>query len=143
MPQEPVEPSPILDYAVPNVVRKPRGWGLWVCFVFGIFLFEDVVTARLTPPGRPISSDYLLMLLLPIGAALMSISTSLPGWMIGLYGIEGACTFLLGQLSDTRLHFRLDQPNGVFWFFVNWTAFIFVSWLVCRCSLLLRHFSGG
>ena len=35
---------------------------------------------RLTPPGWPIIFDYALMLLLPIGAIIMSIGTSLPGW---------------------------------------------------------------
>jgi hypothetical protein len=103
-----------------------------------MFLFEGL-PPRLTPPGWPLAYDYALMLLLPIGGFVMSTMTSLPGWIIGLYGLGGACTFLLGQLTDTRLHFRFVDAASVHLFVANWCVFILASWLICRCLVVLRR----
>ena len=79
------------------------------------------------------------MLLLPIGALVMAVTTALPGWSMGLYGLFGSMIFLQAQFTDTRLHFRIEAPEDLRWFLVNWTAFIVASWAVCRGAVLLRR----
>ncbi|HEY1686852.1 MAG TPA: hypothetical protein VGG19_18975 [Tepidisphaeraceae bacterium] len=86
--------------------QKPRHWWMLVAFTVGIFALEDVLTARLTPPGWPIYSDYLLMLLIPIGAVVMATTTSLPAWSIGLYGLVSACVSL-GRIAGYPLALSL------------------------------------
>jgi hypothetical protein len=129
----------ILEYQTPPVhTPKPKRW--WVLVAFSLLLLVlEGMSPRRTPPGWPTEFDYLLMLLLPIGAIALSLGTSQPGCLIGLYGELGACTFLPGQLGDTRLHFRLGAPGGVLWFLVEWSGFIFGAWMVCRLCVLFRR----
>jgi len=133
-----VRPSSVLDYAAPTPTRARRWWLLAV-FAIGLIAFEDILPPRLTPPGWPLNYDYALMLLLPIGALVMTKLSSLPGWAIGLYGLGGAGTFLLGQFTDTRLHFRFAEPGGIPWFLATWMAFLFGSWFICRSLVLVRR----
>ena len=141
MQQAPVRPSVVLDYATPIRARPRRRW-LFAAFAVGLFFLEDVLGARLTPPGWPVPYDYALMLLLPVGALIMARISSLPGSAIGMYGLIGAGTFLLGQISDRDLYLRLAESGGVSWFVINWLEFIVASWLICRLSVLARRRSA-
>jgi len=130
-------PTP-LDYATPTVSVPPlRPW-VWAGFAVALVVLEGL-QPRLTPPGWPTTFDYALMLLLPIGAIVMAIGTSLPGWSLGLYGLLGACTFLHGQLGDGRLKFRLETSAEIRSFVVNWCAFIVGAWALCRSMVILRR----
>lgn len=141
MEQEPLAGPPVLDYAGPALVMKRRGWWLWGAFTFGIYFFEDLYGARLT--GWPVAYDYVLMVLVPVGAIVMAIKTSVPGWAIGLYGVLSAYAFLLGNLGDNNLYLRLslraDWRNFIFEFLLRWCVLMFGSWLICRVSVYLRR----
>jgi hypothetical protein len=130
-------PTP-LEYAAPTLSTRPLRLWVLAAFAFALVVFEGF-QPRLTPPGWPTTFDYALMLLLPLGAGVMAIGTSLPGWLLGLYGLFGSMMFLQGQFTDTRLHFRLETPAEIRSFLVNWSAFIVGSWAVCRSAVLLRR----
>src|SRR4051812_45764963 len=112
MQQEATNSPTALDYASQNAsTRRLRPW-VWAGFAVTLLVLEGL-RPRLTPPGWPTTFDYALMLLLPIGAVVMAIATSLPGWSLGLYGLLGACTFLFAQFGDTRLIFRIESSADI------------------------------
>jgi hypothetical protein len=88
-------------------IGRVSGWAFWWALLLTLLVFEG--GPRMTPPGWPIERDFFLMFLIPVGAVVMSSCTSLPGWALGLYGILGAGTFLLGQLGDSRLAIGLEM----------------------------------
>jgi len=138
MQRETTHLSTPLDYATPVHSTRPlRPW-VFLGFALAVVVLEGL-QPRLTPPGWPTMLDYALMLLLPIGAVVMAVGTSLPGWLLGLYGLFGSMMFLQGQLADTRLHFRLATPMEIRSFLVHWCLFILGAWLVCRSAVLLRR----
>jgi hypothetical protein len=139
MPQEAFNLPTPLDYATPTVATRPRRLWMFVGFGLALLVLEGL-QPRLTPPGWPTTFDYALMLLLPLSAVIMALATSLPGWLLGLYGLFGSMMFLEGQFTDTRLHFRLETPVEIRWFVANWSAFILGAWAVCRSAVLLRRF---
>jgi hypothetical protein len=124
-----------------------REWGRWreggCCgYSGGALVVGNVLNVRLTPPGWPIASDYVLMLLIPIGAIVMSLRSRIPGWAIGMYGLLGAATFcFLGQLMDDgRLGLTMSMgPGEVERLAVNWGLFFSASWVFCRSCVLLRR----
>lgn len=127
-----------LEYAGPVPPERPLRLWVWFGFMAALVALEGF-QPRLTPPGWPTDLDYLLMLLLPIGAVVMATVTSLPGWSIGLYGLLGACTFLQGQFGDNRLHYRFATPAGVQEFLWHWCVFILGAWAMCRGAVVLRR----
>ncbi len=115
----------------------PRRYWVLIAFLIAVVVLEDF-QPRLTPSGWPTAFDYGLMLLLPIGAIVMALATSMPGWLLGLYGLFGACAFLVAQFNDTRLPLRLDSARAINILATNWCAFVVFSWAVCRAAVLLR-----
>jgi hypothetical protein len=121
--------------------KPPARW--WLLGVFGgALVVLNLLNVRLTPPGWPIASDYVLMLLIPVGAIAMSLRSRIPGWVIGMYGLLGAAAFcFLGQLmNDGRLGLTMSMgPGKVEQLAMNWGLFFGVSWVFCRACVLLRR----
>jgi hypothetical protein len=125
---------------VAGAVRPRRWWLLWL--FGGMLVAGNVLNVRLTPPGWPVASDYVLMLLIPAGAIVMSLRSRIPGWVIGMYGLLGAATFcFLGQLmNDGRLGLRLSMgPGEVERLAENGGLFFGAAWVFCRGCVLLRR----
>ena len=132
--------SPLLPlgYVPAAQAVHPRRYWVFAAFLIALVILE-ALQPRLTPPGWPTAFDYGLMLLLPIGAIVMALATSMPGWLLGLYGLLGACTFLVAQFNDTRFPLRLDSARAIDIIAANWCAFVVFSWAVCRTAVLLRR----
>ena len=142
MHQEPTNPPTPLEYATPTLAIPPRRYWVFAGFAVALVVLEGL-QPRMRPPGWPTTFDYLLMLLLPIGAIVMALATSLPGCLLGLYGLFGSMIFLQAQFTDTRLQFRLGTPSDVRSFLVFWSAFVVASWAVCRGAVLLRRLQAA
>jgi hypothetical protein len=129
-----------LESATDAPAIAPVRW--WLLWGFGGMVAGNVLNVRLTPPGWPVASDYVLMALIPIGGLVMGLWSRAPGWVIGLYGMLGAATFyFFGQLLlDGRLGLRLSGHSGeIRQLAVNWGLFFLGSWVFCRGCVGLRR----
>ncbi len=132
------EPVPLVYQGRQAEVRPARWWLLWL---FGaVVLGGNALSVRPTPPGWPITRDYVLMLLIPVGGIILSLLSRIPGRAIGIYGLLSAWAFLFfGALSNTRLGLRLGDSHAFHTFLLHWCLFIFGSWAFCRGCVVLRR----
>jgi hypothetical protein len=139
MQQEAVVPTSTLDYQPPETIRRPRRW--WVPAVF----FAVVVVGELFGVERlyrwqwPLPGDYVLGGLLLAGAVVSTLVTSVPGWLLGLYGLVGLCFFYPGETITREFRFSIAEPGAIRLHVIRWSCALFVAWLSCRSTVLLRR----
>ena len=139
MQQEAVVPTSTLDYQRPEIIRRPRRW--WVPGVF----FAVVVIGELIGVERryrwqwPLPGDYALGALLLAGAIVSALVTSVPGWLLGLYGLVGLSFFYPGETITREFRFSIAEPGAVRLHIIRWSCALVVAWLVCRSTVLLRR----
>jgi hypothetical protein len=137
MRQDATVPSPVLDYEMPQARLRPKRPWLAVMLLLIAWLGEAAVARNSRWPW-PMTEDYIVFVMLLCGAVVLSIVTSLPGALIGIYGMLGLLAFWDGQ-------FRHWNGPGQGYSFVIWRwacgwigAFI-LTWAFCRATVLLRR----
>lgn len=70
---------------------------------------------------------------------MMALVTSLEGWIIGLYGLIGICSFHPGQ-TTTRDFYMDIGDRGAFQRHLNgWALAVLATWLMRLSTVLLRR----
>jgi hypothetical protein len=139
MQQEAVAPTSTLGYQPPATIHKPRrGWVPAVFFAV-VVIGELFGVERLYRWQWPLPGDYVLGGLLLAGAIVSALVTSAPGWVLGLYGLVGLCFFYPGETITREFRFNIAEPGAVRLHIIRWSWALFVAWLACRSTVLLRR----
>ena|SRR5260221_305463 len=139
MQHERVVPTSVLNYAPAPANRRPcRIWvpSAFLAVVVGGELFG---VERLYRWQWPLPGDYKLGALLLVGAIVSALVTTLPGWVLGLYGLVGLCSFYPGETITREFHFGIAERGAIPLHIVLWTCALLVAWGVCRSTVLLRR----
>jgi hypothetical protein len=128
-----------LDYQAPEIVDPPRRWWVPGIFFAVVVVGEVFGVERLYRWQWPRPSDYALGSLLLAGAVVSALVTSVPHWVLGLYGFVGLCFFYPGETITREFHFGIAEPGAVRLHIIRWSFALFVAWLACRSTALLRR----
>ena len=138
MQQEATVPTSVLDYENAAANRRPRRTWVLLSF-FAVVVVGELLLPRLYRWQWPLPGDYLLGALLLTGAIVSALVTTVPGWLLGLYGVVGLCFFYPGETMTREFRFGIAEPGAIKLHIVRWTCALLVAWFVCRSTVLLRR----
>ena len=126
----------ILNYSAPPAKTRWWEWLVLGSFSFLILAIE-ALAPRLSPSRWPTEEDYLAMLMLPVGAIVISLTTKLPHRCLLYYGFFGAVLIRLPQYPYVFVR-AFDDPDMMLHLLVNWTIYVFAFTLFCWATVFLR-----
>src|SRR5262245_51877649 len=90
-----------LRYPRTSAAPRPARVGIRIAFLVTMWLLEFFGGSAFG--AWPSATDYAVMVLLPVGAVIWSLVTTVATPLIGMYGSAGALILLTGQCSDRNL----------------------------------------